>query len=249
MWPLLGQPRLGAGSQHGATWSIDLGVVGVRTGAWIQVNCWGSSAFARVFWAINKMRPKMGSVILASQSPRRRQILEKQGIVFDVVVPDIDETPRLGERPRDLVRRLAATKAVNVGQRYPEFAVIGADTVVAVDDMILGKPSNAAQARTMLQTLSGRSHDVYTGVAVWRECANQGAVVVAVAQIVFRSLSLGEIDHYIASGEPLDKAGAYAIQGAARDWVESYQGNLQTVIGLPGDVVVRLLRDANEPVG
>ena len=168
--------------------------------------------------------------------------MEELGLSFDVVSANIDETPRRGEQPRNLVRRLAVTKAVRVGQGYPAAMVIGADTIVAVDDEILGKPHGVTQARAMLQRLSGREHVVYTAVAVWREDANQGTVAVDVARIVFRSLSLGEIDRYVASGEPLDKAGAYAIQGVARHWVQSYQGNLQTVIGLPGDRVMRLLR-------
>lgn len=183
----------------------------------------------------------MSAVILASQSPRRKTLLEQRGLVFRTVPADIDETPRPSERPDALVRRLAVTKAVLVGQRYPDALVIGADTVVAFGSTILGKPRDGEHARAMLKLLSGSGHEVYTGVAVWRESQSQGIARVDVAQIAFRSLSLGDIDQYVASGEAMDKAGAYAIQGRAGAWVESYRGNLQTVIGLPTDIVVQLI--------
>lgn len=179
--------------------------------------------------------------ILASSSPRRRELLTQLGLDFDVVTPNVDETPRLDEAPEALVRRLAVLKAVTVGERYPLFAVLGSDTVVALGRTILGKPRDEDHARAMLQMLSGTRHQVYTGVAIWQGCKGRGYVRVSVAHVTFRHLLALEIDAYITTGEPLDKAGAYAIQGTAGQWVESYEGNLETVIGLPRDVVERLM--------
>lgn len=181
-------------------------------------------------------------MILASQSPRRRHLLKQMGYTFDVVPAHIDETARDDERPEALVRRLAVTKAVSVGQRHPSAIVIGSDTVVALGRTILGKPNSPEEAADTLRQLSGRTHQVYTGVALWRGAENKGYVSLAVSQVTFRSLSALEIKEYVESGEPMDKAGAYAIQGHAGKWVDAYVGNLETVIGLPTDVVAALLR-------
>lgn len=180
-------------------------------------------------------------LILASASPRREHLMRQMGLTFDTVPAAIDESPREGERPDTLVRRLAVTKAVSVGQRHPEAVVVGADTVVALGNEILGKPPNEAHARQMLSKLGGRKHQVYTGVAVWRESGNKGYVAVSVAQVTFCPLSALDIDGYIESGEPFDKAGGYAIQGLAGKWVQAFEGNLETVIGLPTDMVQQLL--------
>lgn len=180
-------------------------------------------------------------MILASASPRRRHLLEMMGITFSVIPADIDETPRREERPEALVRRLAATKAVAVGIHHPAEWVIGADTVVALGRTILGKPHDADHAKAMLQMLSGNRHEIYTGVAVWCSARGRGLVAVDVAHVTFRTLTTDEIHEYVASGEPMDKAGAYGIQGGAGAWVASYEGNLETVIGLPRDVLSRLM--------
>ena len=183
----------------------------------------------------------MKKLILASSSPRRQQLLQRMGLAFEMAPANADETPRRGERPDVLVRRLAATKAILVGEQRPDQVIVGADTVVALGRVIMGKPHDADHARTMLQMLSGNRHQIYTGIAVWSSRLGRGYVAVSVAHVTFRSLSSADIADYVATGEALDKAGAYAIQGGAGQWVESYEGNLETVIGLPRDVVQRLL--------
>ncbi|NMP21247.1 Maf family protein [Sulfobacillus harzensis] len=184
----------------------------------------------------------MNSLILASSSPRRHHLLSQMGLSFEVVPADLDETARPHERPESLVRRLAASKALAVGEKRPEALVLGADTVVALGAQILGKPRDASDAERMLQMLSGTRHEICTGVSVWSGVRGLGYVAVSVAHVTFRPLSPVEIQTYVATGEPMDKAGAYAIQGGAGRWVESYEGNLETVIGLPRDVVERLLK-------
>lgn len=180
-------------------------------------------------------------MILASRSPRRSHLMDTLGLEYTVSPADIDETPRPEERPDALVRRLAVTKAVTVGRLYPNELILGADTVVAWRRVIFGKPRDAAHAQTMLQMLSGTRHEVYTAVAGWRESDGRGLAQVDVTHVTFRILSEQEIETYVLTGEPMDKAGAYAIQGGAGVWVESYEGNLETVIGLPRDVVKRII--------
>ena len=182
------------------------------------------------------------TLILASSSPRRRQLLKQMGLEFEVIPADIDETARVQERPQALVRRLAVSKAVRVGEVHAEAVVIGADTVVALGRTILGKPQDTREAERMLQMLSGTRHEIYTGVSVWSGTRGQGFVKVCVARVTFRPLLPVEIQAYVATGEPMDKAGAYAIQGGAGQWVESYEGNLETVVGLPRETVERLLK-------
>lgn len=182
------------------------------------------------------------TLILASSSPRRMQLLSSIGRDFEVEAADINEMAREGERPEALVRRLAVTKALTVAHRHPGALVLGADTIVSLGMTIFGKPTTPETARQMLASLSGRKHQVFTGVAVWDESLKRGYANVAMAQVTFRSLSALDIDEYVASGEPMDKAGAYAIQGAAGRWVESFEGNLETVIGLPIDLVAHLLQ-------
>lgn len=179
--------------------------------------------------------------VLASASPRRIQLLTQLGLTFIAVPADVDETARPKERPQSLVRRLAATKAITVSGHYPDDVIIGSDTVVAQGCQIYGKPRDEAHARHILRQLSGKRHQVYTAVAVY--CAQQGRgyVDVVVAHVTFRSLAALEIADYVQSGEPMDKAGGYAIQGQAGKWVTSFEGNLQTVIGLPTDQVKHLI--------
>ncbi len=184
----------------------------------------------------------MGSLVLASQSPRRIQLLETMGLQFLVDPAEMDETARPHERPDALVRRLAVTKALIVGQRHANASILGSDTIVAKGPGLFGKPHTPESAEDMLRKLSGTRHQVYTGVALWNPEAGKGYVEVAVAHVTFRALSALEILEYVASGEPLDKAGAYAIQGQAGSWVTAFEGNLETVMGLPTDVVQKLLR-------
>lgn len=178
-------------------------------------------------------------LILASASPRRRELLTTAGIEHVVDAANVDETPHAGEAPAAYAERLARAKAAAVAARHPETPVLGADTVVVIDDTILGKPVDAADARRMLTLLSGREHVVLTAVAV----ARRGLVRSSVAEtsVVMRHISGPEIDDYVATGEPMDKAGAYAIQGGAAGFVRSVFGDFDTVVGLPIAVVRRLL--------
>ena len=159
-------------------------------------------------------------------------LLGTLGVPFEVEAPDVDESLPTGELPRDSVLRLAQSKAERVATAHPEAWALGSDTLVAIEARPLGKPLDAEDARRMLGALSGRRHEVWTGIAL----ARQGQATLAraeVAQVAFRRLSAEEIAAYVSTGEPLDKAGAYAIQGGARAFVSSLEGDESTVIGLP----------------
>jgi septum formation protein len=182
-------------------------------------------------------------LILASASPRRRELLARLGLPFEARAMAADETPRPGESPVDLVARLALVKARAVDA--PGALVVGADTVVALDGEILGKPLDAADAARMLRALSGRAHEVWTGVAVVRDGAEPLTLETTCrTRVVFRELDAREIDDYVASGEPLDKAGAYAIQGGAARFVERCEGDYENVVGLPLAATAALLERA-----
>jgi septum formation protein len=178
-------------------------------------------------------------LVLASASPRRAELLKAAGFRFSVVPATIDETLRPGERPGDHVRRLAREKALAAAAEFPDAPVLGADTVVVVDDTILGKPGDLGDARRMLRLLQGRTHQVYTGVALWRHGAFRDAV--EVTAVDFAPMAAEEIEWYVASGEPLGKAGGYAIQGLASRFVPRIEGSYSNVVGLPIAVVYRLL--------
>ena len=182
-------------------------------------------------------------VILGSGSPRRLELLRAAGIEPRVLAPDIDESVLLGEIAQEYVRRLAATKldavmrsvgAVGVGT-----IVIAADTTVEIDEEILGKPDDNDQAVAMLRSLSGREHRVHTGLAVavagpgCRGVEWQGHVEVVTSRVWFRTLTDTQIADYVATGEPSDKAGAYAIQGGGALFVDRFDGSLDAIIGLP----------------
>jgi septum formation protein len=158
------------------------------------------------------------------------------GVEFTVAVPDVDETPLPGERPVDYVRRLALEKAAAV----PGGRVLAADTCVALGGEIVGKPEGADDARRMLAALSGRSHRVHTGVALRRNGSTR--VEVCTTLVTLAVLSAPQIDAYVATGEPLDKAGAYAIQGAAAAFVPFIRGSASNVVGLPMHLVAEMLR-------
>jgi septum formation protein len=179
-------------------------------------------------------------LILASASPRRADLLTAAGFAFDVMPIEIDERVLAAERPTDYVVRLARAKAREVARRNPGRPVLGADTAVVVDDRILGKPADAAEAGEMLRMLSGRSHDVLTGVAVCLD--RREACDVACTRVRFLHLSDAEIAWYVASGEPFDKAGAYAVQGLASRFVEGINGSYSNVVGLPVATVYRALK-------
>jgi len=183
-------------------------------------------------------------LVLASASPRRRELLTQAGYTFTVHPAHLPEDPRPGEAPIPYVTRLAREKAeavfaeLSAGSPAP-LQVIGADTTVTVDDQILSKPENPADAARMLRLLSGRSHHVITGVAV--VTAGSTEVAAEVTAVRFLSLSDAEIESYVASGEPMDKAGAYAIQGRAARWIPRIEGCYFNVVGLPLALVATML--------
>ena len=175
---------------------------------------------------------KFPAIILASSSPRRREFLKQLGLSFKIVPPRIDEQPEKREEPGHFAWRLAVDKALDVAARVgPRPIVIAADTIVVLGKTILGKPKDAADARRMLNMLSGREHEVITGV-----CVTQGKKkrsFVTSTDVEFKKLTAQEIEFYIASGEPMDKAGAYAIQGIGSFLVRAISGSYTNVVGLP----------------
>jgi len=190
----------------------------------------------------------MKRLILASASPRRRELLRQAGFTFEVVAPEVDETYPGGEDPAAFAERLALAKAAQIAQRFTakdDVVVLGADTVVVADGEVLGKPVSADDARAMLRKLSGIAHRVITGVALAAPGAARRAVGHEVTRVFFRPLTEEEISAYVATGEPLDKAGAYAAQGRAARFVTRVEGCYFNVVGLPVALVDRLLRDWN----
>jgi septum formation protein len=182
-------------------------------------------------------------LILASASPRRQELLRNAGIPFAVRPAEIDENPFVGEAPRDCAERLAREKALVVFQGRPQEWVLGADTIVVVDDQILGKPRDAGDAARMLRLLSGRMHAVITGVCVVGPVASKVKTAAETTLVTFCKLLDDEIRDYVASGEPMDKAGAYAIQGIASRWIPRIEGDYSNVVGLPVALVYAMLRE------
>jgi septum formation protein len=207
-------------------------------------------------------------LVLASASPRRQELLRNAGIPFTVQPADIDETPLAGEAPRECAERLAREKALAVWRTRPQALVLGADTIVVVDEIILGKPSDDEEAIRMLRMLSGRVHRVITGVCLVEGVASSrypvagktaphsGEILRAenreqrtaseTTLITMSELSEDEIRAYVATGEPMDKAGAYAIQGMASRWIPRIEGDYSNVVGLPVALVSRMLRERGE---
>jgi septum formation protein len=180
-------------------------------------------------------------VILASQSPRRRELLTLVGITHEVRPADIDETYLAGEKPAPHAERLARGKCAVIAEREPDALVIGSDTIVVVDGEVLGKPKDEGDAAHMLRRLSGRSHIVVTAVAVaWR---GETRSAVEEVTVTFHSLADDDIAAYIATREPMDKAGAYGIQGYGATIVERVDGDYFAVMGLPLQLLVRVLRE------
>lgn len=203
-------------------------------------------------------------IVLASASPRRQELLRNAGIAFTVQPADIDETPLAGEGPRECAERLAREKALAVWRKRPEEVVLGADTIVVVEETILNKPVDATDAVRMLRMLSGREHRVITGVAVAGPAdrdkspvlpkpGRSGAPAISGASelrsssettvVTMSDISDEEICAYAATGEPMDKAGAYAIQGMASRWIPRIVGDYSNVVGLPVALVYRMLRE------
>ena len=204
-------------------------------------------------------------LVLASASPRRQELLRNAGISFTVNPADIDETPLPGESPRECAERLAREKALAVWSMRPQDLVLGADTIVVVDETILGKPVDAPDAARMLRLLSDRLHRVITGVCLIGPVAGEMAPDAARSQsssqeelrtenrelrtasettlVTMSALSDDEIRDYVATGEPMDKAGAYAIQGIAARWIPRIEGDYSNVVGLPVALVYTMLRE------
>jgi septum formation protein len=197
-------------------------------------------------------------LVLASASPRRQELLRNAGIPFTVQPADIDETPRAGEPPRECAERLAREKALAVWRNRPSDLVLAADTIVVVDEIILGKPVNGDDAARMLRLLSGRVHRVTTGVCLVGALASKAArhsderpraekeelrTTSETTLVSMSELSDAEIRGYVATGEPMDKAGAYAIQGMASRWIPRIEGDYSNVVGLPVALVYRMLRE------
>jgi septum formation protein len=184
--------------------------------------------------------------MLASASPRRRELLAQAGYSFDIEAADIDETPRSNEAPSAYVQRLAEEKAQAVLAKHTSFRgnllVLGADTTVVCDNEILAKPDNAEDAKRMLRKLSGRTHEVLTGIAVATRNGTSSAV--ETTEVVFSEVPESELDRYCATSEPLDKAGAYGIQGYAARWIPRIVGDYFNVMGLPIARVVRLIEQS-----
>jgi septum formation protein len=191
-----------------------------------------------------------GMLVLASASPRRQELLRNAGIAFVVQAADIDESPREGETPRDCAERLAREKALAIFRSEPQSYVLGADTIVVVDEAMLGKPQDAEDAARMLQLLSGRTHAVITGVCLMGPGARGQGLGASNTETTSEStlvtmcgLSEDEIRDYVATGEPMDKAGAYAIQGSASRWIRRIEGDYNNVVGLPVARVYAMLRE------
>jgi septum formation protein len=182
---------------------------------------------------VDRTRPKLPKLILASRSPRRAEILDAVGCSYEIIVAGVDETLCSDERPLDYVQRLALAKAEAVAAKVEKGLVLGADTTVVVDGQILGQPADNDDARRMLTLLNGRWHEVLTGVALVRAGSRQRQVNHEITRVRFAELTNDEIDWYVSTQEPMDKAGAYGVQGKAALFIEEIQGDYFNVVGLP----------------
>jgi septum formation protein len=190
-------------------------------------------------------------LVLASSSPRRAELLRNAGISFTIQPADIDESLRPGESPREYTERLAREKALAVWQQRPHDQVLGADTTVVADHAILAKPADAEEAFRMLRQLSGRTHEVITGVCVVEPAEGSAPaandrpklrVASASTLVTMTEISDAEIRDYVATGDPMDKAGGYGIQGIASRWISRIEGDYSNVVGLPVALVYKMLR-------
>jgi len=179
-------------------------------------------------------------LILASGSPRRRELLAKMGYTFEICTPDVDE--HVAGHARDIVHTLARRKARAAAAHYTDGVIIASDTLVSLDGAPLGKPADAKEAHAMLAALSGREHEVFTGVCVMDAKTGRSEARTVRTGVTFREISAAEIDAYIATGEPMDKAGAYAIQGGAAPFVAKLDGEYENVVGFPVVEVGEMLK-------
>lgn len=188
---------------------------------------------------------ELPKLILASGSPRRAEILTAVGWEFEKEVADVDEAEFAGEKPEDYVRRLAKTKAETVAARHKNALVLGADTIVVINNQIVGKPKDFEDARRMLKTLSGNWHEVLTGVALVKVSGGNFETEVDLqrTRVKFAEMNEAEIDFLVEKGEPLDKAGAYAVQAQAALFIEEILGDYWNVVGLPVNLVYELMKN------
>jgi septum formation protein len=186
------------------------------------------------------MKLELTKLILASGSPRRAEILNAVGWEFDKIVADVDETEFPNENPADYVMRLAKTKAEAVAVNHSNRTVLGADTTVVIDNQILGKPIDFDDARRMLRMLSGKTHEVLTGVAIVEN--GETRVGIQSTKVKFAMLSDAEIEYLVKFGEPLDKAGGYAVQAQAALFIEEIEGDYWNVVGLPISLVYAFIK-------
>lgn len=182
-------------------------------------------------------------LILASKSPRRRYLLEQAGLSFSVIPSDVDERRFTLNDSKQYALTVARSKATQIADRFTDSWVIGADTIVVVEGQVLGKPKSIDNARTMLQQLSGKKHQVMTGCVILSRASSASFQKVVVTDVYFKQLSKGEIEWYIKTKEPFDKAGAYAIQGIGTFLVKRINGSYTNVVGLPVCEVLEFLID------
>jgi len=191
-------------------------------------------------------RQNKPELILASSSPRRQELLREIGVPFQVHAANINEDQSAGEAPIEYALRLAREKAQAVAARYPQSYVLGADTIVVIDGEVLGKPKDHADAARMLQLLSGRAHEVTTAVSLIAPFTVAPGTLAetraSTTKVYFREIAEAEIQQYVAGGEPMDKAGAYAIQGGASRWTDRIEGEFSNVVGLPLSLVTEMLK-------
>lgn len=185
----------------------------------------------------------LSSFILASASPRRQQLLREIGLQFDVIPGDVNEDFLLDELPVDYVTRMSREKSYAIAEQMPDAWVLGADTIVIIDGEVLGKPQTRENAREMLKKLSGREHRVITGFTIVKKSAQTVVSQVVESSVAFKEIEMDEMEWYINSPEPYDKAGAYAVQGMAGYFVKEIHGSYTNVVGLPLTEVVTVLKE------
>jgi septum formation protein len=186
-------------------------------------------------------------IVLATSSPRRKELMNRLAESFRIVPVDVDESSVAESDPERFAMRAAALKAETAAATHPDAIVIGADTVVTVEGRLLGKPADREDAKAMLELLSGRTHLVITGIALWHKSSNRSLVDREVTAVTFRPLSVAMIDAYLDRGDFLDKAGAYAIQDVGKAFVSAIDGDYDNVVGFPisrvGEMLTQMLRD------
>lgn len=193
---------------------------------------------------INPLKSNQEKIILASQSPRRQDLLTQAGLTFEILPSDIDEKALdAGNNPSNYAQTLSRMKADHIGQSHPRAWIIGADTIVVVDNTILGKPEDRGSAVTMLRALNNRPHSVITGFTVCNPFRNISVSKTVETRVVFKDLTDDEIQWYAATDEPYDKAGGYGIQGVGAFMVRQITGSYSNVVGLPMCEIIETLKD------